>query len=291
MMNLLKNPYNTSKARRVLEGLRLNKRPQDELLAGAIETFLSRSLSTEEQRWVDRIEALREQLLHSTETLPIEDWGLPTDATVGATVQRPVSRICRSAATPPLWGLLMFALIRHFKPNSCLELGTSLGISSAYQGAALELNGKGRLITMEGAAALAGMARRNFKQTGINRIDVVAGRFQDTLETTLAKAETVDFAFIDGHHDEAATQQYFKQIFPYLTPNAVVVFDDISWSEGMRNAWSDIIRSYRVRTAVDLAKWGICLLDPQKQPAGPQVQLRWHPSRLQQAAAKLAFAG
>jgi predicted O-methyltransferase YrrM len=43
----------------------------------------------------------------------------------------------------------------------------------------------------------------------------------------------LDFAFIDGHHDERATVAYFQQMKPSLSPGAVVLFYDIKWSSGM----------------------------------------------------------
>ena len=43
----------------------------------------------------------------------------------------------------------LYLLAREFKPQLALELGTNVGISSAYQAAALKLNGRGKLVTLE----------------------------------------------------------------------------------------------------------------------------------------------
>jgi predicted O-methyltransferase YrrM len=290
MIRVLKNPYNTAKVRTVLHQLRQSERPQDQLLAGAVATFLTRSASPEESAWIERIKSLRNQLMHSTEKLAIVDWGLPRDAAVGTTVDRHVSTICRAASTPPLWGLLMFALIRHFKPATCLELGTSLGISAAYQSVALELNGYGKMVSMEGAPTLADVARRNLRQLGVSRAKVIAGRFQDTLEGVLARLGSIDFVFIDGHHDGHATQTYFRQILPYVTSKAVVVLDDITYSSDMRIAWHAIVEDKSIVTAVDLAKWGICLLDRDAKPPAFKLKLISRPSLWQKAVARVAFA-
>ena len=45
-------------------------------------------------------------------------------------------------------------IVRELSPRACLELGAGYGISAAYQGAALELNGSGTLTTMERIEAL-----------------------------------------------------------------------------------------------------------------------------------------
>jgi predicted O-methyltransferase YrrM len=41
------------------------------------------------------------------------------------------------------WALLLYHLLRRFRPTSCVELGTCLGLSGAYQAAALKSNGAG----------------------------------------------------------------------------------------------------------------------------------------------------
>ena len=51
------------------------------------------------------------------------------------------------------------------------------------------------------------------------------------------------YAFIDVHHDDKATVACFKQILPYIADEAVIVFDDISWSDGMKRAWKKIIEN------------------------------------------------
>jgi predicted O-methyltransferase YrrM len=161
---------------------------------------------------------------------------------------------------PPQEALLLFRLIRAFKPSVCLEMGTSLGISAAYQAAALELNGYGRIVTLEGEESLVRLARQNFERLGLDRVTVVPGRFQDTLADVAREQAPLDFAFIDGHHDEHATVAYYRQILPHVGPSAVLVFDDISWSPGMGRAWKTIAQDERVGLAVDVSGVGICVV-------------------------------
>jgi len=69
---------------------------------------------------------------------------------------------------------------------------------------------------------------------------------------------SVDYVFIDGHHNEQATINYFELLLPHLSPGATVVFDDISWSKGMKRSWEKICRHSAVAFAVDLKMLGIC---------------------------------
>ena len=126
---------------------------------------------------------------------------------------------------------------------------------------ALSLNKAGKIVTIEGAKTLAKYAEQNIETIGLENVRVVAGRFQDVLDEVLNESRPVDFAFIDGHHDEKATMIYFNKIIPFLANQGVVlVFDDISWSSGMKRAWKKIKGDERVKFSVDLRKVGICLM-------------------------------
>jgi predicted O-methyltransferase YrrM len=140
-------------------------------------------------------------------------------------------------------------------------MGTSVGVSAAYQAAALRLNGYGSLVTLEGATSLADIAKNNFQQLGLDTVEVVVGRFQDTLPDVLASRQPVDYVFVDGHHDEQATLAYFEQILKFLAETALIVFDDIAWSEGMKRAWNTIAHDRRVGVAVDLGEVGLSVID------------------------------
>ena len=68
-----------------------------------------------------------------------------------------------------------------------------------------------------------------------------ASRFDIVLPKLLEEISPIDFAFIDGHHDREATLSYFKQILPFMAKGGVMLFDDIAWSDGMREAWREIV--------------------------------------------------
>lgn len=171
-----------------------------------------------------------------------------------------VASTCQASA-PYFWALVLFKLVRTLKPFNCLELGTGLGMSASYIASALKINQKGRLVTLEGAESIASLAEENFRKLGLDNISIVVGNFQDTLDNVLKEEAIIDFAFVDGHHDEKATLLYFKKIFPYLSEKAIIIFDDISWSGGMKRAWKSINKDKRIKSSFDLYNIGICLVD------------------------------
>lgn len=201
----------------------------------------------------------------SSEELEIVDYGAgSSDSKLteeemyrGRVIRRTIGQICSVASRTDQTALLLFRLVRELKPRTAIELGTNVGISACYQAAALKLNGAGKLVTLEGASSLASVAARNFTHLGLGNVEVVRGRFQDTLSKVLSDHSPVDYAFIDGHHDEEATLKYFHAFAPTLSDTAVVVFDDISWSGGMARAWEAIRRHEQVRVSVDLGSMGI----------------------------------
>lgn len=237
-------------------------------LAIALKYALEHKLKTEEKVWIDKIESLRKQLKSSTAEISIVDYGagLPDSNLTGVEMYQGRASTttvgtCARASTSHYLSFLLFKLIREFKPLVCLELGTNLGISAAYQATALKLNGGGKIVTLEGAESLALLAKKNFQTLGLDDVVVVIGRFQDTLDKVLDEHGMIDFVYIDGHHDEKETLAYFEKVFPFLSERAVIIFDDIGWSNGMKIAWKAIETDKRVKISVDLSKFGVCLID------------------------------
>ena len=240
------------------------------ILANTLKSTLKNDLIPEEKVWIDKIEQLRENLNASTTEISLVDYGAgksdehrtQQDMYAGKTVTTTVGEVCRFGSKSPFWSFLLYNLVREFKPAVCIELGTCLGISASYQAVALSLNKAGKIVTIEGAKTLAKYAEQNIETIGLENVRVVAGRFQDVLDEVLNESSPIDFAFIDGHHDEKATMRYFEQIISFLSNQPrVLVFDDIPWSPGMKRVWKKIKVDERVKISVDFRKVGICLMN------------------------------
>ncbi len=148
-------------------------------------------------------------------------------------------------------------MIRKLEPSSCVELGSCVGISASYITAALNMNKKGRLLSLEGSPEI---AKKNLENLNLKRGSVITGPFHETLKGALESAKPIDFFFNDGHHDHDAVIQYLNESLPNLSDEAVIVFDDISWSPGMRKSWTEIEDDKRVSPSIDLQTIGIVLI-------------------------------
>jgi predicted O-methyltransferase YrrM len=216
----------------------------------AIESTLRGAWEPAERVWMARLAELRRGLRRSRERVD----PLGTDATSAQTVGQ---RYLFSKSV--LGAQLLFRLVRELRPSRCLELGTNVGVSAAYQAAALALNGGGELHTVELTPALAALARRHLASVELTA-EVHEGRFADVLPGLLERIAPVDYVFVDGHHDGPATLAYFAQLQPCLSPGALVVFDDIAWSSGMAEAWATIQTDPQVRVAIDVGTMGVCIV-------------------------------
>jgi predicted O-methyltransferase YrrM len=205
-----------------------------------------------EQQIITDIEAVRQANLLSSTILEGID-GHPDRSLRRAT----------EVSKPPRWAYLLFRLMREIAPVSCLEMGTSVGISAAYQAAALALNGSGELITLEGSNSRSQAARETLLGLGLSGyVRVLTGRFNVTLPMALELLPPLDWAFIDGDHKEKETLAYTEQVLPFLANQAVLVYDDINWSPGMKRAWRKLQADPRFSLTIDLRSVGIVIFDP-----------------------------
>lgn len=233
-------------------------------LLSAIKKTSSNDLTDDERSAIARIESIRRSLEQDRNVIELLDYGAikpcePTDRETydkGVTKFHEIGEICRSASKNQLWCLFLFHLIRSFKPKRCIEMGTCLGISASYIASALKLNGVGHLITLEGSPPQAEIARETFRQLALENVTVQVGRFQDTLVPALNEMKPVSLIFVDGHHDGNATCLYFDTIRQYLDSENVLIFDDIRWSEGMKNAWHYVADQTE---AYNLGPVGLCV--------------------------------
>ncbi|GAC1440080.1 MAG: class I SAM-dependent methyltransferase [Sediminibacterium sp.] len=210
--------------------------------------FITRVLNDDREFYAyQQIENLRQLLLADTRSLMIEDFGAGS-RTKGSDV-RTVAAIAGSSLKPVKYGQLLFRIVHHYAPGTILELGTSLGITTAYLAAA---GTDARVVTMEGAMAVAEMARSNFKKLLLENIQVVEGDFDHTLAATLDAIGQLDFVFIDGNHRYAPTIRYFRQMLPKTHEYSILIFDDIHWSKEMEQAWEEIKKEERVTLSIDL---------------------------------------
>jgi predicted O-methyltransferase YrrM len=233
---------------------------QSDLLT-AVETVIQQSQGSEERAIFARIEGRRAALLADPTAIERVDYGVLPDGSsnpeYGVPMKTTVAKVARASKSAP-WCELLFHLIRKRRPEHVLEMGTCVGMSASYIAAALAANGRGRLVTIEGASSVAELARATFQQLGYSKqVEVIEGPFHRSLESAIRAWTPLDLVFVDGHHDGEATVRYFELIRKHAGRGALLLFDDIRWSASMREAWQAISQRVAVGTVADLGDVGI----------------------------------
>lgn len=196
----------------------------------------------------ERVENWRKQLLRDTTRLLLVDYG--AGSVSGALRERTVASLARTAAKPRRWGQLLYRMARFYQCRHIVELGTSLGITTTYL--ALAAGRDGRVVTAEGAPALATRAAAHFREWELEQVRVLEGPFDDQLPAIREAIPQPDLVFIDGNHRKDPTLYYFETFRPRTGEEGILVFDDIHWSAEMEEAWEQIRRHPEVRCTVDL---------------------------------------
>jgi len=193
------------------------------------------------------IEEQRKKLFNDDSVITVTDLGAGSHLNKNRT--KKVSQIAKNALKSPKLAKLIYRLAKNSRAKSAIELGTCLGITTAYLA---KTDAQTQVITIEGCPQTAEVARKNFRDLNLENIELHVGNFDLILPDIIAQQPSLDFVYIDGNHRKDATLNYFKWCLPKVTENSLLIFDDIYWSEGMKEAWTEIKNHPDVTITIDL---------------------------------------
>ena len=203
----------------------------------------------------DAIEDERMRLLGSSERIAVTDLGAGSKRLKGHL--RSVSDIAATAVKRPKYAQLLFRLVQHLHYRDVLELGGSLGITTAYLAAAAE-----RVTSIEGCSEhirLAGEVHRRLQLNG--KITLINDAFDRALgHPAEGEKKNYDLIYIDGDHRGEALLRYVELLLPRLNATGCLVVDDINWSADMHAAWETLRADPRFEVSVDLFEMGLLFL-------------------------------
>lgn len=195
-----------------------------------------------------KIETLRENLKYDDRILSVKDYGTGSDR------QTRVLDIAKTSLKSRKWAQLLYRIVNFTKAQNVLELGSSLGLTTAYLAS---VKSDITCISLEGSEEIANIARENFEKLEINNVEIVVGNIDETLGEQLEKLKTLDVVFFDANHRQEPVLNYFQQCLEHIHHDSVFIFDDIHWSEEMERAWRIIRKHRKVTTTIDLFEVGI----------------------------------
>ncbi len=199
-----------------------------------------------------KIESLRTILQRDKRDLNIVDFG------TGENRIEKVANVAKKSIQSTKYGQFLFRTVHYFKAENVLELGTSLGITTAY----LAASSKGiKCKTLEACSDIVDVARENFLKLKLENIEIVSGNIDHTLSNVLKDIEKLDIVFIDANHKLPAVYNYFELCLNKVHNQSVVIIDDIYWSKDMEKAWKMIKSHPKVTTTIDLFQLGIVFIN------------------------------
>jgi len=198
------------------------------------------------------VEAVRSRLSADERVVRITDLGAGSGFNRGK--ERKVRDILKTAVKSPKYSQLLFRLVNYFQPDTILELGTSLGISTMYLAIA---RSKSAVTTIEGCPETRRIALENFASLELSNIRSLEGNFDSELPRALQSLNRLGLVFFDGNHRKAATLGYFEQCLEKAGNESIFIFDDIYWSKEMTEAWELIKAHPKVKVTIDIFQLGI----------------------------------
>ncbi len=198
------------------------------------------------------IENLRKEAEASGELLDVTDHGAGTRKNLSD--RRPLGKVMKQTAVSKRYSSILSRMVSFNRPALIVELGTGLGISTMYMA---EASGETRIISLEACPEIAGKAAGYFTCCGFRQIEVITGRFSDSLPGMLKQMDHPLMVFIDGDHQESSVLDNISVFLQVVKEDSVIVLDDIHLSEGMNRAWNKIIEMPRITLSIDLFRMGI----------------------------------
>ena len=199
----------------------------------------------------DEINNLKSELLHLKKTISVNEHGAGSKKMANT---RSIKQILKIAAATPKKGKLLFRLVNYFNCINILELGTSIGLSTAYMAKA---NPKNNITSIEACTNTIEVALENFEKLKLKNIKTINTTFSNFFEEETKQTKQYDLVYIDGDHKKESTINYFNQLLHFKNDHSIFVFDDINWSTGMFEAWQEIKAHPEVTISIDLFQLGI----------------------------------
>jgi predicted O-methyltransferase YrrM len=216
----------------------------------AVYSFVENVVSKAYRSKNKSIERERIRLKNSKQTIDFTDFGKE-----GNIFKKEVSEIAKNSLKSKKYATLLSQLVKYYKASKVLELGTSLGITTAY----LAQNKDVEVTSLEGDPTVAKIAQSVWDHLGLTNIKSTIGNFDVTLDSI---GDTkFDIIYLDGNHKLEPTLRYFNQLQKNASQSTLFILDDIHYSKQMEEAWKQVKAMSNVTVTIDLFFLGIVFID------------------------------
>jgi len=196
------------------------------------------------------IEHVRRLLLKQNEAIELKDLGAGSKYIRSS--NSTINILTKKVQSRPEKAQILFRIASFFQMKNILEIGTSLGLTTAYLSNA---NKNGKVTTIEGDPKLGELAQKNFNTLKLKNVELINKSFDEIIPQLLKNQ--FDLIFFDGNHSKEATLRYFYWLVEYANEDSIFIFDDIYWSNDMKQAWKEICNFDKVMLSLDIFSLGI----------------------------------
>lgn len=206
---------------------------------------------------IAEIEAIRKSLLKDMSKVSGNDLGAGSRLAKSSR-NKTIAAIARHGISSKKECIFLSELAKSFQPQTCIELGTSLGIATSYLARSIK---NGCIYTFEGNDELLQNANKVFSQLNIENVQIINGNIDKTLPIQLEQLDIVDLAVIDANHTCEALLGYFNLLKVKMNSAGIIIIDDIRWSVEMYCAWKKLILDETVTLSIEFLNNGVLFFE------------------------------
>ena len=195
------------------------------------------------------LRAYRNKTIQHKKIIPITDFG--SNYRVFKSKERKISTVTKNAKITLKKQKLLYRVISYFKPDTILELGTSIGLGTIAMSIT---NPSSKLITMEECPNTSKLAQHYFNEFGLKNIYLKNSTFEDFFK--IKSSIKYDIVFINENHNKEDIINYFNILSNKINNDSILIFDGIYWNIKMTEAWNQIKGNSKVTLSIDTYYWG-----------------------------------
>lgn len=227
--------------------------------------LLDRTIAVADRALVDRVEALRAALAAGGGEVGVFDAAAAAGRTPAVATRpderlpgrRSLADVAHVTSVPAVWGMFLHQCARASGARTILELGTGAGISGCYLGSAPACR---RFVTVEGSPERARLAAGNLRQV-VPHAELRTASFHEAIDAILPTFDAgLDLVFVDGNKTAGGYLDLVHRLAPRLNRGALLVFDDIQWTE-LQADWRTLCARPGVGWAINTGRFGVCVWD------------------------------
>ncbi len=148
---------------------------------------------------------------------------------------------------------LLCRMIDYLQCKKVLELGTSVGINTAYLSMPDSVE---QVVSVDANSDLIAIAKSVVAEGKSSKIQLINSDVDEYLDM---QAGSFDLVYLDADHTYEATMRYVQKLVSRASQNGIIVLDDIHWSVGMERAWEDLRLQHKL--TIERFNLGIIFMD------------------------------